>query len=374
MKVLEGAMTDSSRQVYISYAWGGDSERVVGLIDADLQARGIAVVRDKRDLGYKGMISDFMQEIGRGRAVVLVISDKYLKSSNCMYELVEIAKNKEVRDRIFPVVLRDADIYDPVNRIRYIKHWEDKLKELDAAMHSVSAANLQGMREEIDAYDAIRDHVANLTFMLKDMNTLTPEMHEDSNFSALIASLEKRLKAATPPAPAAAHAPDPVASSPARAVDAASYIADITKRLVQDGYEPLKGERFGSLRFKVAFEKTVKGFLGSDCFRVAATEIDPLSPERVAATGELLRAYANELYGKNSSNNFVTGIILTGSVSDDVKDFVYQIKPPKLGWTDGCITTVVVYSATENDIFYPTDLPNELGSDFDGNIKKYLAP
>jgi hypothetical protein len=371
-------MTDSSGQVYISYAWGSDSERVVDAIDADLQARGIAVVRDKRDLGYKGMISDFMQEIGRGHAVVLVISDKYLKSSNCMYELVEIAKNKEVRDRIFPVVLRDADIYDPVRRIRYIKHWEDKLRELDEAMHSVSATNLQGMREEIDAYDAIRDHVANLTFMLKDMNTLTPEMHEDSNFSALIAGLERRLKATRPsasaPAPVAAHAADPVVSSPARAVDAASYIADVTKRLVQDGYAPLKGERFGSLRFKVAFERIVKGFLGSDYFRVVATEIDPLSMERVGATYELLRAYANELYRKNSSNTFVTGIILTGGVSDDVKDFVYQIKPPELGWTDGCITTLVVYGATENDIFYANELPNALGSDFDGNIKKYLTP
>ena len=206
-------MTDSNRQVYISYAWGGDSERVVDAIDADLQGRGIVVVRDKRDLGYKGMIDDFMREIGRGHAVVVVISDKYLKSPNCMFELVEIVKNKDVRDRIFPVVLRDADIYDPVNRIRYIKHWEDKLKELDEAMHSVSATNLQGMREEIDTYDAIRDHVAGLTFMLKDMNTLTPEMHENSNFSMLIASLEKRLKDAAPSAsaPVAAPAPAPVA-------------------------------------------------------------------------------------------------------------------------------------------------------------------
>ena len=57
-------------------------------------------MRDKRDLGYKGMIEDFMQEIGRGHAVVVVISDKYLKSPNCMFELVEIVKNKDVRDRI----------------------------------------------------------------------------------------------------------------------------------------------------------------------------------------------------------------------------------------------------------------------------------
>src|SRR5262249_20387460 len=147
----------------------------------------------KRDLGYKGMIRDFMQKIGRGHAVVLVISDKYLKSDNCMFELVEITKNKDIHDRIFPVVLGDANIYKPVNRVRYIKYWEDKEKELDKAMRSVSAANLHGIRDEIDTYVEIREHISGLTSMLKDMNTLTPEMHKNSDFSALIAALEMRL-------------------------------------------------------------------------------------------------------------------------------------------------------------------------------------
>src|SRR5215216_2689119 len=182
-----------NHQVYISYAWGGESERIVNELDADLQAKGILVIRDKRDRGFKGMIRDFMQQIGRGHAIIVVISDKYLKSPNCMFELVEIARNKDFYDRVFPIVLGDADIYNPVNRIKYIKHWEDKVKELDEAMRSVSSANLQGMREEIDSYDEIRDNISNLTFFLKDMNTLTAEMHENSNFASLISALERRL-------------------------------------------------------------------------------------------------------------------------------------------------------------------------------------
>ena len=43
-----------------------------------------------------------MQEIGRGRCIITVISDKYLKSPNCMYELVQIAENGQFYDRIFP--------------------------------------------------------------------------------------------------------------------------------------------------------------------------------------------------------------------------------------------------------------------------------
>lgn len=186
-------MSNDERKVYISYAWGGESERIANELDTALQASGITVIRDKRDLGYKGMIREFMQQIGQGYAIVLIISDKYLKSPNCMYELVEIARNKDIHNRIFPVVLEDADIYDPVNRIKYLKHWEEKINELDKAMKSISSANQQGLRDEIDSYDEIRDKIANLTFLLKDMNTLTQEIHEGSDFSHLISSLRVRL-------------------------------------------------------------------------------------------------------------------------------------------------------------------------------------
>ena len=187
-------MENYENAVFISYAWGGEPEEVVNQIDKALQSRGLKITRDKRDLGYKGSIKEFMERIGQGNCVIVVISDKYLRSPNCMYELVEIAKNKNFYDRVFPIVLQDADIYDPVNRVQYIKHWEDKEKALDEAMKTVSSANLQGMREEIDSYNEIRANIANLTFILKDMNTLTPDMHQDRNFSHLYDAIEKRMK------------------------------------------------------------------------------------------------------------------------------------------------------------------------------------
>src|ERR1700752_70864 len=98
-------MSDYEQAVFISYAWGGESEEMVNKIDKSLKARGIKIVRDKRDLGYKGMIRKFMARIGQGNAVIVVISDKYLRSKNCMFELVEVAENKQFLDRVFPIVL-----------------------------------------------------------------------------------------------------------------------------------------------------------------------------------------------------------------------------------------------------------------------------
>jgi hypothetical protein len=135
-----------------------------------------------------------MERIGRGNAVIVVISEKYLKSENCMFELVEIARNGDFYDRIFPVVLDDAQIYKPIHRIRYIQHWESQIKELDEAMKTVGAANMQGFRDDIDLYTEIRGTIAELTNTLKDMNTLTAQIHTESGFAELIKAIQQKLE------------------------------------------------------------------------------------------------------------------------------------------------------------------------------------
>ena len=186
-------LVEFEKEIFISYAWGGDSEQFVNQLDQILQAEGIKIIRDKSELGYKRLIKAFMERIGRGKCAIAVISDKYLKSPNCMFELVQIAKNGEFYDRIFPIVLADAQIYKPVARLKYIKHWEEEIKELDEGMREVSAAYLQGFREEIDQYTEIRNTIAELTNLLKDMNTLTPDIHSESEFKDLINAIAVRL-------------------------------------------------------------------------------------------------------------------------------------------------------------------------------------
>ncbi|MBE5228104.1 MAG: hypothetical protein ACKPGT_08005 [Microcystis sp.] len=42
----------------------------------------------------------------------------YPFSCNCMFELIEIAQNGDFYDRIFPIVLTDAKIYNPKDRLK----------------------------------------------------------------------------------------------------------------------------------------------------------------------------------------------------------------------------------------------------------------
>ena len=195
----DGSQTDEAgdepeqQEVFISYAWGGKSEVIANQIDETFQEKDILLIRDKNHLGFKGRIKAFMERIGRGKCVVVIISEKYLKSENCMFELLQIAKNEQFYERIFPVVLEDAKIYKPKDRIQYVQYWEQEIQELDQQIRSVSSANLEGFREDIDLYREIRQSLPHLTNILKDMNTLTPQIHTGSDFKEIIRAIQQKL-------------------------------------------------------------------------------------------------------------------------------------------------------------------------------------
>ena len=53
---------------------------------------------------------------------------------------------------------------------------------------------MDGFRDDIDLYRDIRTFLPRLTNILKDMNTLTSEIHTKSGFSELISAIKKRLE------------------------------------------------------------------------------------------------------------------------------------------------------------------------------------
>jgi len=184
---------ESKKEVSISYARNKESTEIADQLDNAFQERGITIFRDTRDLGYKESIKDFMKKIGRGKCVIVVISKEYLESENCMFELVEIAKKGDFNERVFHMLLDDAEIFDPKERIKYVRYWTKKIQELELTMKGVPSPIRQQHEETIDQYTEIRDTIALLTDRLTDMYVPTAEMLSASGFAALIDAVEKRL-------------------------------------------------------------------------------------------------------------------------------------------------------------------------------------
>lgn len=179
------------KEVFVSYAWGGESEALVDELEKAFAAQSIPIVRDKKNLDYKGSIEEFEQRIGRGQCIVLVISDKYLRSEHCMYELVQADEHQNLRERIFPIILADAGIHTSVDRLNYIQYWDAKIDKLNQAIKDVKMmTNLTGMIADLDRYARIRASFDHLSDLLGDMNALTPELHAAHDFSTLIRAVQ----------------------------------------------------------------------------------------------------------------------------------------------------------------------------------------
>lgn len=182
-----------SLEVFVSYAWNKESCVIVDRLQQALEQEGIRLIRDREEVRYKDSIREFMRRIGEGKCVVVVISEKYLKSENCMFEMVEVAKAQGLRERIFPIVLADANIYKATGRIRYVRHWEDQIHELDEALKTVRGDNLTKLQEDLNSYAEIRRLFDGITDTLRDMNALTPDQHEGSGFDELIRRIRAQL-------------------------------------------------------------------------------------------------------------------------------------------------------------------------------------
>lgn len=185
--------TTTESELFVSYAWGGESEEMVNKLDETLKKNQIQLVRDKRDLEFRGLITEFMNRIGQGKGIVVVVSDKYLRSPYCMYELLEIYRNREFTKRIFPIVMSDATIFEPIPRLAYLKHWKDKKDELDLAIRDFGADAITVIGDDYKIYKRVFDNFGEVVSILKDINSLSPDMHQSTDFEALVAAIKTQI-------------------------------------------------------------------------------------------------------------------------------------------------------------------------------------
>lgn len=153
-------------RIFLSYCWD-DTDRA-NSIDDYLKEKGIAVTRDIRGVDTWQSLKDFMQTIRDNDFAVLLISDAYLKSANCMYEVLEIMKEKKYRTRIFPAII-DSAIYSTGKQIEYVRYWEDRVKTLKGNLASLEYTNGLALGHELKKAEDISRSMAEFLITVSDM-------------------------------------------------------------------------------------------------------------------------------------------------------------------------------------------------------------
>lgn len=154
-------------------------------IDLYFKNKGITIHRDVRDISKWKSIREYMETIRDMNYAVLIVSDNYLKSFNCMYEVLEVMKEKNYVNKIFPLVI-ETSIYSPGGKIPYIKYWEDKYKELQEQVRQIDFVNAGDVIDDLKKTQNIASSMGEFLAKVSDMN--------NPNISDYTSAIENKLQ------------------------------------------------------------------------------------------------------------------------------------------------------------------------------------
>lgn len=158
----------NDKTIFLSY--NRHDGEIADRIDRHLsEFPGVIVKRDMRDIGTWKSIREFMKSIRQQEYAVLIVSDLYLKSKNCMFEVTEVMKEQEYADRIFPAVVEHS-IYDPLARLEYIKYWQQECDKLETAIKGMDPSSTVELAADLRRYKSISSSMGEFLDLVSDMN------------------------------------------------------------------------------------------------------------------------------------------------------------------------------------------------------------
>ncbi len=170
----------------ISYSWSNSKE--IDSLCQDLNKANIPFSRDVVDCGYRDNIRRYEENIGKGAKVLAYISEAYVKSINCMYELALVFIHGNVENRLFPIVTigkcHDVSFFKEL-----FEYWESQYQQKRKILEDLpSGASLQAINE-LGYCDHIIRELPKIATYLSDVNSSTIEKLSENHFEMLITRL-----------------------------------------------------------------------------------------------------------------------------------------------------------------------------------------
>ena len=145
-------------KIFLSYS--RNNSNIADALDILFKTKNIQLERDIRDVEYRQNIKEFMRGIRNSDFCLMIISEYYLKSIKCMFEVDEFTKDENYRERILPLVHNDTDIYNILGRNKYINYWQDKYNEVNTSLAGLEDLNKIKALKELRLIENIKRNVA----------------------------------------------------------------------------------------------------------------------------------------------------------------------------------------------------------------------
>lgn len=132
--------------VFISYK--RDKSDVVNELENKIDGR-TEIKRDTKKIGAWESITTFMNSIPKQDFTILVLSDNYLKSVACMYEVLQLFKDDNWLDKTMIMLADDINIFGTKEQIAYIKYWSDEYKNITELIKTLPPETVSSQAEDL---------------------------------------------------------------------------------------------------------------------------------------------------------------------------------------------------------------------------------
>src|SRR5690606_38435866 len=76
-----------------------------------------------------------------------------------------------------------------------VKYWENETENLETKIRELkNLSYIEGITDDLNLYQKIRNNIAKLTKILKDINTLNIKIHKENDYNQLLNSIQAYLK------------------------------------------------------------------------------------------------------------------------------------------------------------------------------------
>lgn len=182
-----GLLQMAKPTIFLSYNWGSD--RTADEVEKRLKS--IAdVLRDKSSIGPWGSLTKFMKGIRTTDLVVVIISDAYLKSVACLYEIMQLLKDDNwISHSMFLVEDSAKGLYKTVGQLEYVKYWASERDELEKALEGINPALVTSQADDLKKIQLIQLNINDFMKSVADRN--------NPDLTQAIEAVEKRVRSST---------------------------------------------------------------------------------------------------------------------------------------------------------------------------------
>lgn len=177
--------------IHFSYKHLDRHEKSIEKITNGFIKEGIDFSIDKH-LDAGDNIRKYEEEIGKSKLVIIIITDEYLKSLQCMHEITEIIKNGNLDKRVVGI----AELVDYARNgdgLKKIKDfWANEKKRKAEQIKTEPGGSAYVLRELVDI-DDIQNHLNDVWRFLTDVITKTMEEISENDGEKLIKIIKDSL-------------------------------------------------------------------------------------------------------------------------------------------------------------------------------------